>query len=187
MIAEKITNGGIRYMKEVTRDQEHPVRKQIGVKLSHIAADIREGGAWATRLENLKNELLSPEHLEEYSNTVWQYVRKKITEDLNSEDSGIAAYTDKILRDMGLSLSTDTIRQKRIDDFVQAQAYKLIMNYKQSAGEMISQTVANWPSRQLSEKLELEVGKDLQFIRINGTIVGGIVGLTIYIITRLLS
>jgi uncharacterized membrane-anchored protein YjiN (DUF445 family) len=187
MIAEKITNGGIRYMKEVSLDEDHPVRKQIGVKLSHIAKDIQEGGAWATRLENLKNELLSPRHLEEYSSTVWQYVRKKITEDLESDNSGISAYTDKVLRDMGLSLSTDTSRQKRIDDFVQAQAYKLIMDYKQTAGEMISQTVANWPSRQLSEKLELEVGKDLQFIRINGTIVGGTVGLIIYIVTKLLT
>jgi len=187
MIAEKITNGGIRYMKEITIDEEHPVRKQIGKKLAEIATDIQEGGAWATRLENLKNELLSPQHLENYSATVWTYIRKKITEDLNSPESGIAAYTDKMLRDMGLSLSTDVARQKRIDDFVQMQAFKLIISYKHSAGEMISSTVANWPSRQLSEKLELEVGKDLQFIRINGTIVGGTVGLIIYIITQLFN
>lgn len=187
LIAEKITNGGIRYMKEITTDLEHPVRKQIGVKLAAIAKDIQEGGAWATRLENLKNELLSPEHIKEYSTTVWIYVRKKITEDLNSPESGIAAYTDKILKDMGLSLTTDLVRQKRIDNFVQMQAFKLIMSYKKNAGEMISSTVANWPSRQLSEKLELEVGKDLQFIRINGTLVGGTVGLVIYIVTKFLN
>ena len=52
---------------------------------------------------------------------------------------------------------------------------------------LISQTVANWPSRQLSEKLELEVGKDLQYIRINGTLVGGTVGLLIYLLTQWLS
>lgn len=187
LIAEKITNGGIRYMREITSDLEHPVRKQIGLKLGEIARDIQEGGAWATRLENLKDELLSPEHLKEYSATVWQYIRKRITEDLNLPESGIASYTNRILRDMGLSLSTDTARQKRIDNFVQAQAFKLIMSYKKNAGEMISSTVANWPSRQLSEKLELEVGKDLQFIRINGTIVGGTVGLIIYIITKLFN
>src|SRR6185503_8905394 len=100
-----------------------------------------------------------------------------ILDDLNDPDSGIANYTDKVLRDTGLSLSTDIPRQERIDQFVQLQAFKLIMKYKKTAGDMISNTVANWPSRQLSEKLELEVGKDLQFIRINGTIVGGTVGL----------
>ena len=187
MIAEKITNGGIRYMKEISEDLAHPVRRQIGIKLAEVARDIQEGGSWASRLESLKNELLSPEHLKDYSNTVWLYIRKKITEDLNSPESGIAAYTNRILRDMGVSLTTDLVRQKRIDNFVQMQAFKLIMSYKKNAGEMISSTVANWPSRQLSEKLELEVGKDLQFIRINGTIVGGTVGLVIYIITEVLS
>ncbi len=165
----------------------HPVRRQIGKKLGEIAEDIQEGGDWSMRLEHLKNELLSPKHLMDYSGTVWQYIRKRITDDLNQPDSGIAAYTDKILREMGLSLSTDIVRQQRIDNFVQMQAFKLIMTYKKNAGEMISSTVANWPSRQLSEKLELEVGKDLQFIRINGTIVGGTVGLLIYIITKMLS
>jgi len=187
MIAEKITNGGIRYMDEITNDPGHPVRKQITVKLAEIAADIREEGEWAKRLENLKQEWLSPQHLGEYSSMVWLYVRKKITDDLNDPASGIAKYLDKILREMGESLATDTNRQQRIDQFVQVQAFKLIIKYRKLAGEMISQTVANWPSKQLSEKLELEVGKDLQYIRINGTVVGGLVGLVIYTVTKLLS
>lgn len=187
MIAEKITNGGIRYMREIEANEHHPVRIKIGEKLGDIAEDIQEGGAWADRLENLKKELLSPDHLTEYSSNIWQYTRKKITDDLSDPDSGIAKYTDKILRDTGMSLSTDLPRQERIDHFVQLQAFKLIMKYKKTAGDMISNTVANWPSRQLSEKLELEVGKDLQFIRINGTIVGGIVGLLIYVLTKMLN
>lgn len=187
MIAEKITTGGTRYMDEITNNLEHPVRKQITVKLKEIAKDIQEKGEWAARLENLKQEWLSPQHMEEYSNMIWKYIRKKITDDLNESSSGIAKYLDKVLKEMGESLATDTLRQQRIDQFVQIQAYKLIIKYKKNAGEMISQTVANWPSRQLSEKLELEVGKDLQFIRVNGTLVGGIVGLIIYTLTKLLS
>jgi uncharacterized membrane-anchored protein YjiN (DUF445 family) len=187
MIAEKITNGGIRYLDEITRDTGHPVRIQITAKLKEIATDIQEQGEWAARLENLKQEWLSPRHLEEYSTMVWEYIRKKITDDLNDHSSGIAQYLDKVLKEMGESLATDVTRQQRIDQFVQVQAFKLIIKYRKLAGEMISQTVANWPSKQLSEKLELEVGKDLQFIRINGTLVGGLVGLVIYTVTKLLS
>jgi uncharacterized membrane-anchored protein YjiN (DUF445 family) len=187
LIAEKITNGGIRYMRQIEADPVHPVRKKIGKQLKDIAADIQQGGKWATRLENLKDEILSPRHLEEYSATAWQYIRKKITDDLNDPSSGIAAYTDKVLQDMGVSLTTDIDRKERIDQFVQIQAFKLIMTYKKTVGEMISQTVANWPAKQLSEKLELEVGPDLQFIRINGTLVGGTVGLLIYVLTKLLT
>jgi uncharacterized membrane-anchored protein YjiN (DUF445 family) len=187
LIAEKITNGGIRYMEEIAADLNHPARKKITDKLQEIAADIQQGGQWAERLSHLKKELLSPQHLADYSALVWQHVKKQIAWDLDQQSSGITKYLDKVLIDIGHSLSTDTIRRQRIDQFVQVQAFKLIMKYRQSAGEMISQTVANWPSRQLSEKLELEVGKDLQFIRINGTLVGGTVGLLIYILTKWLS
>jgi uncharacterized membrane-anchored protein YjiN (DUF445 family) len=186
-IATKITNGGIRYLKQIETDPDHAVRKKITKKLAEIATDIQQEGEWATRLENIKNELLSPAHLEEYSTTAWQYIRKKITDDLNDPASGIAAYTNKVLRDMGVSLTTDTVRKERIDQFIRIQAFKLIMSYKKTVGEMISQTVANWPAKQLSEKLELEVGPDLQFIRINGTLVGGTVGLLIYVLTILFS
>ncbi len=186
-IAEKITNGGIRYLKQIETDPGHAVRKKITIKLNEIATDIQDGGDWATRLENLKNELLSPAHLEEYCGTAWQYIRKKITDDLNDPSSNIAAYLDRSLRDIGVSMTTDIARKERIDQFVQTQAFKLIMNYKKTVGEMISQTVANWPAKQLSEKLELEVGPDLQFIRINGTLVGGTVGLLIYVLTEIFS
>ena len=187
LIAEKITNGGIRYMEEIAGDKDHPVRKKLGDKLQEIAADIKQGGTWANRLNNLKDELLSPQHLADYSGTVWQYIKKQIEQDFDKPSSGIAKYIDKVLYDMGDSLSNDIIRQQRIDQFVQLQAFKLLIKYRHTAGEMISQTVANWPSRQLSEKLELEVGKDLQYIRINGTLVGGTVGLLIYLLTQWLS
>ena len=187
LIAEKITNGGIRYMEEIAGDKDHPVRKKLGDKLQEIATDIKQGGPWADRLNNLKDELLSPQHLADYSGTVWQYIKKQIEQDLDKPSSGIAKYIDKVLNDMGDSLTNDIVRQQRIDQFVQLQAFKLLIKYRHTAGEMISQTVANWPSRQLSEKLELEVGKDLQYIRINGTLVGGTVGLLIYLLTKWLS
>ncbi|MDZ4808499.1 MAG: DUF445 domain-containing protein [Bacteroidota bacterium] len=184
MIAEKITNGGIRYMEEIAADIKHPVRKNLSIKLQEIATDMQQGGEWAEKITHLKNELLSPRHLQDYSKMLWQYIKKQIETDLDKKDSGISGYIENALKEAGISLQKDPIRQQRIDHFIQIQAFRLIMKYKHSAGELISQTVSNWPSKQLSEKLELEVGKDLQFIRINGTLVGGAVGLLIYILTK---
>ncbi len=184
MIAEKITNGGIRYMQEIAADKKHQVRKNLSIKLQEIATDMQQGGEWADKITQLKNELLSPQHLQDYSKMLWQYLKKQIETDLEKSDSGIYSYIESSLKEAGNSLLNDPIRQQRIDHFIQVQAFRLIMKYKHSAGELISQTVANWPSKQLSEKLELEVGKDLQFIRINGTLVGGAVGLLIYILTK---
>ncbi|MES1214117.1 MAG: DUF445 family protein [Bacteroidota bacterium] len=186
MIAEKITNAGIKYMTEFAENKNHRARKQITGKIKLIAGDIKEGGEWSVKLNALKNQLLSPAHLQDYSGVLWQYIKKQIEKDLEQPQSAIGQYLDKILFDMGNSLANDAARQQRIDTFVQVQAFKLIIKYKESAGEMISNTVANWPSRELSQKLELEVGKDLQYIRVNGTLVGGMVGLIIYSLTELL-
>lgn len=184
MIAEKITNAGIRYMTELATDKDHRIRQQITGKLLKIAADMKAGGEWSVRFNNLKDQLLSRQHLEEYSGLLWNYLKARIEKDLVDPTSAIGQYLDRVLRDMGQSLATDGSRQGRIDSFVQVQVFKLIIKYRQAAGEMISQTVSNWPSRELSQKLELEVGKDLQYIRVNGTLVGGMVGLFIYTLTR---
>jgi len=117
---------------------------------------------------------------------LWQYIKKQIENDLEQPQSGIGNYIGKVLHDIADSLANDAVRQERIDKFVQVQAFRLIIKYKVEAADMISQTVANWPSRELSQKLELEVGKDLQYIRVNGTLVGGMVGLVIYTLTQLL-
>ena len=186
MIAEKITNAGIQYMQDIITDKGHRARAQITAKLRSISADIKEGGEWSSKLDAVKAQLLSPQNLHDYSGMLWQYIKKQIEHDLEQPQSAIGQYISNLLHDMGNSLANDTVRQERIDKFVQVQAFKLIMKYKDTAGEMISQTVANWPSRELSQKLELEVGKDLQYIRVNGTLVGGMVGLVIYTLTQLL-
>ena len=77
--------------------------------------------------------------------------------------------------------------QPTIDSWVQKAAYQFVLRNRHEVGRLISNTVANWDGAALSEKLELEVGKDLQFIRINGTLVGGLVGLLIYVVTQVVS
>jgi uncharacterized membrane-anchored protein YjiN (DUF445 family) len=186
MIAEKITNAGIKYMTDFAENKGHAARKKITEKLLVITKDIKEGGDWSNKLNTLKNQLLSPAHLNDYSGMLWQYIKKQMIQDIDQPTSAIGQWLDKMIQDAGHSLASDAARQARIDTFVQLQAFKLIIRYKKSAGEMISHTVTNWPNRELSRKLELEVGKDLQYIRINGTLVGGLVGLLIYTLTRLL-
>ena len=92
--------------------------------------------------------------------------------------TSVAALTDELRSNVQL--------QREIDAWVQKTAYQFVLKNKEEVGRLISSTVENWEGKELSEKLELEVGKDLQFIRINGTLVGGLVGLLIYALTQLL-
>ena len=89
----------------------------------------------------------------------------------------------KTINNMAMDLKQDPVLQHKINTWVQQTIYRLALKNTKEVGQLIKNTVDKWDGRELSDKLELEVGKDLQFIRINGTIVGGLVGLLIYIIT----
>ncbi|MFC2634354.1 MAG: DUF445 family protein, partial [Capnocytophaga granulosa] len=97
----------------------------------------------------------------------------------------LTALLQKGIAHLTEELRANTALQSQIDTWLQKIAYQFVLRNKQEVGRLISATVAQWEGRQLSEKLELEVGKDLQFIRVNGTLVGGLVGLIIYFITQL--
>lgn len=97
----------------------------------------------------------------------------------------LTALLQKGIAHLTEELRANTALQSQIDAWLQKIAYQFVLRNKQEVGRLISATVAQWEGRQLSEKLELEVGKDLQFIRVNGTLVGGLVGLIIYFITQL--
>ena len=97
----------------------------------------------------------------------------------------LTALLQKGIAHLTEELRANTALQSQIDTWLQKIAYQFVLRNKQEVGRLISATVAQWEGRQLSEKLELEVGKDLQFIRVNGTLVGGLVGLIIYFMTQL--
>ena len=105
-------------------------------------------------------------------------------DELNLPNSSIKAYLKRNLVEWAKNLQHDEVLQNKIDSWIRTTAYKYILKNTHQFGNLISSTVGNWEGKELSEKLELEVGKDVQFIRVNGTIVGGLVGLIIYTITH---
>lgn len=86
---------------------------------------------------------------------------------------------------MIVSFREDQTMQENIDKYVRQYVYKMVLKNSNEVGKIITNTVQKWDGTELSEKMELEVGKDLQYIRINGTLVGGLVGLLIYTLTHL--
>ena len=93
-------------------------------------------------------------------------------------------YIQNNLNELAENLQNDEQFQHKIDHWIRVTAYRYILKHTHRFGELISSTVGNWEGEELSRKLELEVGKDLQFIRVNGTLVGGLVGLIIYTVSH---
>ena len=187
ILAKKITAGLNNYFKEISENPEHSMRLEIDDKINQLIHEVSTESKWKNELDSIKNKLLNDEKITLYSKDLWEYIKGMLLNDLKQplEQSSFKSYLKKSIIKFANQLDTDLEMQQKIDKWLQKNAYKYILKNRGEVGNLISATVGNWQGRELSEKLELEVGKDLQFIRVNGTLVGGLVGLLIYMITHL--
>jgi Predicted membrane protein len=183
-IADKIAVGLSDFFKEIEEDPQHEIRTLITQKIHEFSVDLKEDPKWDEEFTNIKNDLLKGNKLEEYSNDIWISIKNTLKNELQEEQSTLKMYLSRNLNEFSENLKTDENLQNKIDEWVRVTAYKYILKNTHQFGNLISSTVGNWQGKELSEKLELEVGKDLQFIRVNGTLVGGLVGLIIYTISH---
>lgn len=183
-IADKIASGLSDFFKEVEEDPNHEIRALVTRKIYDFSNELKQDPKWEDEFKNIKNDLLKGNKLDEYSNDIWVSIKNTLKKELQEDQSSLKNYISKNLNEFSQNLKTDEVLQNKIDHWIRVTAYKYILKNTHQFGNLISSTVGNWQGKELSEKLELEVGKDLQFIRVNGTLVGGLVGLIIYTISH---
>lgn len=183
-IAEKITSGLSKYFEDIENDKNHSLRDEITKKILEFSKDLKQNPKYEAEFNLLKDDFLQPEKVQQYAQDIWDSLKKTLTDELTSKQSSLKNYLRKNLTEFSENLRKDEILQHKIDHWIRVTAYKYILRNTNKFGELISTTVGNWQGKELSQKLELEVGKDLQYIRINGTLVGGLVGLLIYTIAH---
>lgn len=183
-IADKIASGLSDFFKEVEEDPNHEIRALVTQKIYDFSNELKQDTKWEDEFKNIKNDLLKGNKLDEYSNDIWISIKNTLKKELQEDQSSLKNYISKNLNEFSQNLKTDEVLQNKIDHWIRVTAYKYILKNTHQFGNLISSTVGNWQGKELSEKLELEVGKDLQFIRVNGTLVGGLVGLIIYTISH---
>jgi len=183
-ISREMTDGISKFIEEIELDKDHFVRKKLTENLEKFAGDLLVSETWNGKFEQLKNELISPENLNEYADDAWESIKKILNENIENPDSGLNHYLQKNIQKLSESLQNDEDLKIRLNKWIRHFLYRMILKNSEEVQTLISKTVAGWGGKELSNKLELEVGKDLQFIRINGTLVGGLVGLVIYAVTH---
>lgn len=183
-ISEKIASGLSEFFMEIEQNPQHEVRELITQKIYEFSEDLKQNEKWKDDFKNIKNTFLGEEKLNQYSYDIWLSIKKTVLAELEAEQSSLKKYVVKNINDFAQNLNSDENLQRKINVWTRATVYKYVLKNAHQAGTLISSTVGNWQGKELSQKLELEVGKDLQFIRVNGTIVGGLVGLIIYTISH---
>lgn len=179
-IANKITTGLASFFEDIENNPDHKVRNEISDSIYQFANEIKTSDRWENELGKIKASILNEDKLNDYATDIWHSLKKTLMSELDNDHSALKQYAQKNIRQFAEDLNKNESQQNKIDQWIRFNAYRLILKNTGKVSELISTTVGNWEGKELSRKLELEVGKDLQFIRINGTIVGGLVGLIIY-------
>ncbi|MBN8798106.1 MAG: DUF445 family protein, partial [Stenotrophomonas nitritireducens] len=139
--------------------------------------------ALAARVDALKQQAIAHPALQDYVQGLWQRIQRQLRADLAREDSVLAGHLERNLGKLGAAIGRDPALRDALNQHMLAGAEKLTTRLRSGVTAHIAQTVKGWDERKLVEQLELSVGRDLQYIRFNGTLVGGLIGLLLHALT----
>ncbi len=175
----------LRFVREVQADPAHPLRLALDSLLARFADDLRNDPYTIHRVELVKERLLNHPDVREGVASVWSTARRLLLEAIDDEHGELRRRTTAGLADLGRRVAGDTVLQTKIDGYLADAAAHAAGAYSSEVATVISDTIARWDAAEASRRIELQVGRDLQFIRINGTVVGALAGLAIHTITVL--
>nr|WP_297307205.1 DUF445 domain-containing protein [uncultured Flavobacterium sp.] len=183
-VTNQLISGILSFLEEIENNSNHSIRNDITSKLYEISSSFKTDEIWKKRFDNLKQNLITDENIENYTLKVWIETKESLLSNLEDENSTLNKYLEKYLIEIQNNIAQNENTRNKINKTIHKFVYKLALKNSKEIGNIISNTVKDWEGREISNKLELEVGKDLQFIRINGTLVGGLVGLVIYFLSQ---
>ncbi|HEU5482052.1 MAG TPA: DUF445 domain-containing protein [Sphingomicrobium sp.] len=179
-LADAIIDGLRKLTVEMSTDPAHPVRVKIEEALAQLANDLQTNPETRAKVEEMKEQLLANRSVALWLDALWQRGREAIIRAARNPDAAMAGRLGEVLKSMGTSLEQDPRIRAAINQFVRRAAAGLAQSYGTSIVKLVSETIRSWDARTVTARLEAAVGRDLQYIRINGTLVGGLVGLVIH-------
>lgn len=173
-------------LEEVQQNPEHPLRGHFDDWLREFIDRLQTDPDYRWRLEQLTRKLAAHPALYRYVDEVWRDWRTAAFQDLASEHSRFEAFLARQIIRFGAVLEHDEAMRRWVNDRARNHAPQLVERYRHRLGQFIADKVKEWNEAELVEKLELNIGADLQYIRINGALVGGIVGLILHAVSQYL-
>ncbi|TSD99591.1 DUF445 family protein [Skermania sp. ID1734] len=186
LVSEKIYREIVEFTWKVRSNPEHEVRLAANKFLVDFATDLQHDPATIAKAERIKAEVMGREEITGLAETTWRVAKRLILESVDDPDSTLRTKIADNVRELGERLRDDTELRTKVDNWLLRGTRYVAANYASEITTLITDTVARWDAEEASKKIELQVGRDLQFIRINGTVVGSLAGLVIYTISHLM-
>lgn len=185
-ITEGVFNGLYTFLEEASHE-DSTIRKKINDYVMDFITELKESPEMQQKVNDLVLGFAKKEEVQDYINGIWLEIKTAIADDLaQKEESSIKKSIANMIKGFGKGIQADQLMMDKINNFIKNDLLSVLINNKKMIGDLISSTVKGWDTDEVSKKLELEIGSDLQYIRINGTLVGGLVGLLIYAVESIL-
>ena len=184
-IYRRILEGVETLLRNIAVDPDHPLRAAFDVALRDFVDRLQHAPDVIAKAEAIKSEWLAKPFVADLSNGLWEATRKAVVTYATREDGGEPTPFERGLCEFGTALLANEALLDEIDELAIDLTATVVERYRGEIGDLIAQTVAGWDPEVTSRRFELAVGRDLQFVRINGTLVGGLVGLGIYTVMQL--
>jgi uncharacterized membrane-anchored protein YjiN (DUF445 family) len=186
-IFDRLLDGARRVLRAMAADRRHPLRQQLDRWLAQLAVDLESSPALRLRGEELKHEILSQPQLADGVAALWRDVKAQLRLDAADPGSELSRRLAGAVASAGDRLADDPVLAARVTDGIEAAARFVAEHFHGEIATLVSATISRWDADETSRRLELLLGPDLQYIRINGTVVGAIAGLALHAMAQLLA
>lgn len=185
---KKIADGvfaGLYEFIEMAKEEDSSIRQRINKYLVDYIEELKSSPEMQQKISNLVAEFTKKSEVQDYIGSIWQEIKDAVNDDLGKgEASQIKSNLTQMIINFAATVQNDVVMMTKINNFIKIDLLNVLLKNKKAIGDLIASSVQSWDKKEIADKLELEVGKDLQFIRINGTVVGGFVGLIIYFVEQ---
>ncbi len=185
-VAEAVINGLNKLLYDMADFPDHPLRLRVNDLLSDLGHDLQYDPDMQAKVARLKDEIVENPAMQRWIDGLWEQARGALLKAARDPDKAMAGKFGEALRQLGTTLQQDAGLRETINRFARRTTVGATASYGDNIVRLVSDTVRGWDTSRVTERVESAVGRDLQYIRINGTLVGGLVGLTLHAIDVLL-
>jgi uncharacterized membrane-anchored protein YjiN (DUF445 family) len=185
-VFERLLEGAGHLLHQVAEDPNHELRRDVDARVRRLVDELQTSPEMLARGEELKAELLAQPELREWVAKVWQDIKAGLRAQADDPDSALRRRLADAIASLGVRLRDDPPLAQRAEQAIETGVRYVADQFSDEIGGIVSGTVARWDGRETADRLELLLGPDLQFIRINGTVVGGLAGLLIHAVGQAL-
>ena len=186
LVGDRIHRELMDFTDKVRRNPDHELRRSATRFLFDFADDLQHDAATIARADAVKEQLMSREEIGKAAATAWATLKRFVLEGVDEPFGALRTRVAAAVVQIGESLRDDAELRAKVDRWVIRAAQRLVAQYGTEITAVITETIERWDAAEASRRIELHVGRDLQFIRINGTVVGSLAGLVIHLIGQLL-